>query len=50
MEENQREMTTSQQRLEEYLSDPNNRRAYIINEIQKEHDEEMRILNEINTM
>ncbi|MFW5983511.1 MAG: hypothetical protein ACOCQ4_03335, partial [bacterium] len=36
--------------LKTYLSDPNNRRAYISNDVQKEHDEEMRILDEINTM
>ena len=35
--------------LNAHLRDPNNRRAYISSDIQKEHDEEQQILDEINT-
>jgi hypothetical protein len=49
MAENQERMTKNQEKTNEYISDPKNRRAYISTDIQKNHEEEMAILEEINT-
>jgi hypothetical protein len=43
------EMVKSQKETNKFISDPNNRRAYISSDIQKEHEEEQQILSEINT-
>lgn len=48
--ESTRQMAEDMHELKNHMKDPSNRRAYISDDIQKEHDEEQQILDEINTM